>query len=166
MSTHDCRIVDYRPEHAQAFRDLNLDWIESLFAVEARDLEILNDPEAMILDPGGFILIAERGNAVVGSCALTPLPNDSLELSKMAVSPSVRGQGIGRQLGEAALQRAEQLGVRCILLETNRKLSAALALYAKLGFEEIEPEDSEYVRCDVRMRCDIGQTRPQQAAKP
>ena len=42
-------VVPFRRELAPAFRQLNLDWIERLFRVEAADLKVLDDPERAIV---------------------------------------------------------------------------------------------------------------------
>ncbi|MGH7635670.1 MAG: MarR family transcriptional regulator, partial [Gemmatimonadaceae bacterium] len=64
------RIVPYRPEHAAAFRDLNLAWIRKYFVVEERDERDLGDPDMHILSRSGHILIAELRDETVGTCAL------------------------------------------------------------------------------------------------
>src|SRR5215217_7500657 len=111
------RIVAYdsaRADHRAGYRDLNLAWISQHFVVEPRDRHELDDPEAHILAHGGHIFIAERETAgqreVVGACALLREPDGTLELAKVAVHESVRGQGVGRALGEAAIAAARTLG--------------------------------------------------------
>jgi len=48
-------IVDYKPEYAQAWHDLNLQWISEIYVVEDEDRAVLTDPQKYILDPGGAI---------------------------------------------------------------------------------------------------------------
>ena len=38
-------IVHFKPEYSDAFKSLNLEWIEKYFVPEKIDLKVLNDPE-------------------------------------------------------------------------------------------------------------------------
>lgn len=145
------RLVPYAPHHASAFRALNVEWITRHFEMEPDDEAILADPSGEVLDKGGDILIAERSGIVVGTCALLPHTEETVELIKMAVDPAARGLGIGRMLGEAAIARARALGFRQIELVTHSSLAPALRLYRALGFVEIPVGDMPYKRADVRM---------------
>jgi GNAT superfamily N-acetyltransferase len=79
------------------------------------------------------------------------MPDRGFELSKMAVAPAMRGQGIGRMLGEAAVARARALGARRIELLSNTRLGPAIALYGALGFVEAPLGPVEYSRANIRM---------------
>ena len=46
-------IVPYRPEWAPQFSDLNREWIERLFVLEAADWKVLRNPQASIIDTRG-----------------------------------------------------------------------------------------------------------------
>jgi GNAT superfamily N-acetyltransferase len=155
----DVRIVDYQPRHRDAFRALNLEWIERWFVVEDADRRALDDPDASILAPGGYIVMAERAGVVLGCCALIRESDDTFELAKMAVSPAAQGQGVGRLLGSAAIERARRAGARRVELLTNSRLAPALHLYRKLGFVQVPVGDTEYDRADVRMVLELGPPR-------
>jgi putative acetyltransferase len=145
------RIVDYEPRHRDAFRALNLEWIERWFVVEDADRAVLDDPEHGILAEGGHILMAELDGESVGCCALLRVTDAMFELAKMAVSPRVQGKGIGVQLGRAAIERARQVGAQRVELVTNSSLATALHVYRKLGFVDVPVGPSDYARADVRM---------------
>jgi GNAT superfamily N-acetyltransferase len=145
------RIVPYGPEHAAAFRDLNLAWIRKYFVVEERDARDLGDPERYILSPGGYIFMAELRDDVVGTCALMPEGEDVFELAKMTVAESARGLGVGRALGAAALAHARAIGARRVELWTNSSLAPAIALYRTLGFVDAPLGHTEFVRANVHM---------------
>ena len=49
-------IVDFRPELAPAFKALNEAWITQLFALEAKDREVLGDPQGKVIAKGGHVL--------------------------------------------------------------------------------------------------------------
>jgi aromatic-L-amino-acid decarboxylase len=148
------KVVEFdttNPAHYVAFKDINYAWINKYFKVEQGDLESLENPEKYFLDTGGAILLACRGDEILGTTALKPIENDSLELCKMGVSDAALGLGIGYVIGEAAIKKARELGAKRVYLETNSGLSPALNLYKKLGFSRVENFTSPYTRADVAM---------------
>lgn len=146
------QLRDFRVGDQPAFRHLNTEWITRYFTLEAADRKALDHPEASILQPGGCILMAEMQGLAVGTCALLHMADGGYELAKMAVSPAAQGQQIGYLLGQAAVQRARDLGGRRVYLESNTKLEAALGLYRKLGFAPVpQPTPSPYARANVYM---------------
>ncbi|TDJ53445.1 MAG: MarR family transcriptional regulator [Gemmatimonadetes bacterium] len=148
-------IVDYSAEHSEAFRDLNLEWIERYFEVEDSDRESLDDPQHTILDPGGAIVMACHHGTVVGTCALIKMDDERYELAKMAVSEAARGKGIGWLLGRAIIERARDLGATTVYLESNTMLTPAIALYRKLGFKRVTGPPSPYHRCNIQMELEL-----------
>jgi putative acetyltransferase len=131
---------------AKAFRSLNEEWITKFFTMEARDFEILGDPETSILKHGGHIYMAYLGLEAVGCFALERMSGDVYELSKMAVTPYLRGQGVGRRLLEYAIQQARALGAKSLFLGSNTKLAEAVHLYESVGFQHLPPERIPKVR--------------------
>ena len=99
--------------------------------------------------------MAEYDGQLVGTCALIPEGHGVFELAKMAVAPSAQGLGIGWALGQAALAKARQLGARRVELLSNSRLLPALALYRKLGFQDLPVPSSPYQRTDVKMGLDL-----------
>jgi GNAT superfamily N-acetyltransferase len=149
-------VVPFRRELAGDFRRLNLDWIERLFKVEAPDLKVLNDPDGVIIAPGGMVFFALDGEQVVGTVAMIRAGDGRCELAKMAVATSHQGRGIGELLGQACTAWAAANGVRTVFLETNSKLGNAIRLYERLGFRRsVEPNPPDYVRCDVYMELPV-----------
>jgi len=59
---------------------------------------------------------------------------DELHITLVAVDPSRRRQGLGRQVLTALLQRAQAAGAHHATLEVAAANTAALALYGHLGF--------------------------------
>ena len=131
---------------AKAFRSLNEEWITTFFTMEARDFEILGDPETSILKHGGHIYMAYLGQEAVGCFALERMGGDVYELSKMAVTPHLRGQGVGRRLLEFAIQQARAFGAKSLFLGSNTKLANAVHLYESVGFQHLPPERIPNVR--------------------
>jgi putative acetyltransferase len=152
-------------EDATAFRTLNEEWITRYFTLEKKDIETLGDPENVILRKGGHIFMAraisESSDAAtaataetVACVALIPMGNGVYELSKMAVSPRLRGLGIGRSLLEHAITQARAIGAQSLFLGSSTKLANAVHLYESVGFQHVPPErlpPMPYARADVFM---------------
>lgn len=156
----DITIVPFAPQHAAAFRRLNLAWIERLFTVEAADRRVLDDPEGAIIGPGGQVFLAMDGDEPVGTVAMLRVAPARYELAKMAVADTHQRRGIGELLGAAAIAWARKVNAELVCLETNRKLGGAIRLYERLGFrEKADPHASEFARCDVYMELPIRQQR-------
>jgi len=138
-----------------AFRRLNEEWILRHFGpLEARDEEIVSNPQRNILDAGGRIFFAVRGGELIGCCALIAAGPGEYEVAKMAVTQSAQGLGIGRLLLESVIAGARASGARSLHLETNRILTPAIRLYESAGFQHLPPErfaPSPYTRCNVQM---------------
>jgi putative acetyltransferase len=140
-----------------AFRELNQEWIERYFRMEAPDIEVLTNPVSAILEPGGRIFLAVRDGQTIGCCALIRMAEGEYEVAKMAVAPAAQGGGIGRTLLAAVIEAARQSGAQRLFLETNHVLRPAIRLYESLGFQHIAPEHpSPYARSDVTMELRLG----------
>ncbi len=148
------RIVEFTPAHSEAFRSLNLEWISEVFGLEELDRRQLSDPGREIIDRGGEIFIAEVGDQTVGTCAMLFVESGHYELAKMAVAEKFRGRGIGQRLLDAAVRWARRKNAHEITLLSHSRLSAAVGLYEKNGFEPIpfDPGAAGYERCDIAMR--------------
>jgi ribosomal protein S18 acetylase RimI-like enzyme len=145
-------IVAFRPEHARAFADLNYEWIEKFFAIERHDREILDHPDAAVVEPGGQIFMAIVNGEPAGTVAMIPAGEGVFELTKMAVAPRFQGRGLGDRLILRCVEFARELGAASVFLESHRSLQPALALYRKHGFVEVPTDpNSEYARADIRM---------------
>jgi putative acetyltransferase len=141
-------------EDGTAFRTLNEEWISRYFVLEAKDRETLGDPENMILRKGGRVFLADVDGKTVGCVALIPMGDGVYELSKMAVSPSMRGRGIGRRVLEHAIAQARALAATSLFLGSNSVLQNAVHLYESVGFRHVPPDqlpDMHYARADVFM---------------
>lgn len=151
------QILPFTSDRAKDFHDINVQWIEAMFALETTDRDVLENPEALIISQGGDILFAEvPGLGVVGTCALQKTGDGQFELTKMGVLEAARGHKVGEALLEAVLDRAIGLNARVLYLMTNRRCEAAIHLYEKLGFrhdpEIMERFGARYDRSDVAMR--------------
>jgi len=72
---------------------------------------------------------------------VVPWPIEWAGLRRLAVAPSHRGRGIARQLIEARVQRARELGATAVGLHTT--FPRARAMYRALGWQRVEAYDFE-----------------------
>lgn len=144
-------IVEFEPRYAEAFRTLNEAWISKHFTLEAKDREVLEDPQGKILDKGGRIFMAVTDGEPVGCVALIRMADGGYEVAKMTVTEAARGSGLGKRLMERCIEAAREAGAPRLYLETNSSLAPALALYRAMGFRDLAPAETEYARCDVWM---------------
>lgn len=145
------KIIGYSDKYQQHFKQLNIEWIEAYFKVEKTDLLYLDNPKSYIIDKGGYIFFAEYDGEIVGTCALAKMNEDTFELAKMGVSPKAQGKSIGWLLGEACISKARELGAKKIFLESNTRLTPAINLYHKLGFQKVTGPPSPYERANIQM---------------
>ncbi len=91
--------------------------------------------------PEGYVtlLIAKRGEVPIGAVALKEHDAEVCEMKRLYVLPEGQGTGAGRLLCEELLAHAKTLGYKTMLLDSLKRLEAAVALYGKLGFEETAP---------------------------
>lgn len=146
-------IIPYHKDHKQAFKDLNIEWLETFFYVEPYDLEVLSKPEQYIIDKGGHIFFAIDNNTILGTVALMPTKEPNvLELTKMAVSPLARGRGIGQKMMEHCIAFAKAQHLKSLILYSNTVLENAIYIYRKWGFIEIPVEENaSYKRANIKM---------------
>lgn len=145
------RIVDFDPAHAEAFRTLNEAWISRHFTLEAKDREVLGDPQGKIIAKGGQVFMALLDGAPIGCVALMKMGDGGYEVAKMTVSETLRGSGLGRALMQRCIEAGAELGATRLYLETNSSLGPALGLYRAMGFRDLPPAETPYARADVFM---------------
>ncbi|HMN04164.1 MAG TPA: GNAT family N-acetyltransferase [Flavobacteriales bacterium] len=155
--SHDTvEITSFQPGDGPLFKTLNEEWLRKYFVVEPLDEAVLGNPQGEIIDRGGFIFFIHLKGKVVGTVALIKVDERTFELSKMAVTASAQGRGLGKHLLEHAIAFAEGKGARKLVLYTSRKLHPALHLYHWHGFVEVPLDHSGYERAEVKMERMLG----------
>jgi mycothiol synthase len=86
--------------------------------------------------PGTVLVARTREGALAGICALRVCAADpgTVYHAFTGVADAVRGQGHGRALKLAAIQRARELGARRMVADTSPANSAMLTLNERLGY--------------------------------
>lgn len=102
--------------------------------------------EQMKSSSGARFIVAELDEAgndgesvqkkLIGNVSAWYLPPWEVQIGNFAVLPDYRRQGVAGLLMDALLERADSLGIPDISLEVRPSNTAALALYAKYGFQE------------------------------
>lgn len=150
MTHSDIEIIDFAPNLKEAIKTLNYEWLQKSFKLEPGDIKTLADPQQHIIDKGGFIFYAKMNGQIVGTASL--IHKDGVfELSKMAVTESAKGRGIGKLLLEHCFNVARQKNIDRLILYSNTSLTTAIHLYRKYGFVEIPLEQGIYDRADIKM---------------
>ncbi len=86
----------------------------------------------------GTFLVARAGGRAMGCGAIRLLDPTTAEVKRMYVEPDLRGKGVGRAVLAGLESAAGQLGVRRLVLETGVYPEAAIALYRRAGFTQVD----------------------------
>lgn len=156
-------IIATESEHIDCARALFLEYAEQLgvdLEFQSFDAELKSLPGDYAA-PRGSLLLALVEGELAGCCALRPIDDvdypNAAEMKRLFVRKAFRGFGLGRQLAEAILEAAMQLGYATVLLDTLDDMESARALYADLGFVEIPPyyhnpiAGAHYLKADLSM---------------
>ncbi len=131
-----------------------------------RPLRIDRAEDCARIHAGGFahpwseedIAALLSSGATIGSAALDPATGrlrgfaisrvaaNEAEVLTIAVDPSCRARGVGRELLREHLARATLAGARAIFLEVDAANAAAIALYARFRFEKVGQRVGYYRR--------------------
>jgi GNAT superfamily N-acetyltransferase len=125
------------PADKAAVKDIFRAFIEFL-PIEL-DFQGIDDEMARFPNDYVLMLIAKLDGVPAGAVALKEHTPEVCEMKRLYVLPNAQGTGAGRLLCEALLTEAKKLGYNTMLLDSLKRLEAAVALYHKLGFTQTEP---------------------------
>lgn len=100
-------------------------------------------------------IIAEKGKAFLGCCALHICWKDLGEIKALAIKPKYRRKGVGRILVEKALDEAARIKIKKIFC-----LTYVPKFFRKFGFRKIEKKHlphkiwNECINCPKFPNCD------------
>lgn len=89
------------------------------------------------------VVIALDGDAAIGCGAFKPFSEGVVEIKRMYTRPSHRNRGVGALVLTELERWATELGHGRCVLETGRKMTEAIALYGKRGYNMI-PNYGQY----------------------
>ncbi len=88
-------------------------------------------------------LVVKSGTRVIGYTCLWHI-DDQMEIANFTISPEFRRKGIGKIMMERVLLEARKRGCFSVMLSVRESNVAALNLYAKAGFVEVERRKNYY----------------------
>ena len=100
---------------------------------------VAEEPGTDLVSPTGAFLVGYRDGEAAGCAGTRVVTPGVSELTKVFVKPGHRGSGIAPRLVAAAEDAARRLGSGLMRLDTRHDLVEARALYAKIGYAEVEP---------------------------
>ena len=152
-------IIPFESSYSPIFKELNQAWLERYFEIEPKDIVLLKNCKASIIDKGGHIFFAKYNGQMVGCFAFIKVADKTFELGKMAVDPNYQGLKIGQHLMSFGIEFAKKNNWQRIILYSSTKLETALYIYKKFGFAEVPLEkDLPYKRSDIKMELELDQT--------
>ncbi|MGX5820650.1 GNAT family N-acetyltransferase [Chitinophaga lutea] len=152
---NDVRVLSWHPDYQPYFERFNKTWISQFFVLEPQDYDVLEHPQEHILAHGGNIIFVAIGDQIAGTVGWKKVDDTTVEMTKMAVDEQFRGRKLGWLLAVSLMEQAAQAGYRRMILYSNTKQAPAIAMYRKLGFEEMELETGGYARCNIKMGIDL-----------
>jgi putative acetyltransferase len=127
------------------------------YCSRALDAEIAGLP-GEYAPPGGKLLLATVVGQPVGCVGLRPFPRDgTCEMKRLYIRPGFRGEKLGIKLVDQVLLEARQLGYSFLRLDTHPPtMRAALAIYRKVGFQEVVADPVEAVAGLLYLELQLG----------
>ncbi len=133
----------------------NQDFIQLCNLLEKEHLEVIKEQRSPNgnclnnLDKFKIVFIAYDDLKPVGCLAMKDKIDDVIEVGSLYVLPEYRKNGIASMLFINVFDKARKLNAKRIILDTYKRFEAAIRLYKKLGFYEINNyiADSPYSVC-------------------
>ena len=151
----ELKIFPYESKYHEDFVNISLEWLKKYNLYEESDIPILENPKDVILNNGGYIILAAYKYKIVGTVTLKKVDEVTFELLKLGVINVYQGKGIGAELMSYSIQLSKNIGAEKIILETNTKLETAIALYKKFNFKEIPLADMTYEMANFKMELSL-----------
>ena len=150
MSPQEIILSPFRPEDQEPIKRLVLAGLEDHWGVlDPTKNPDLNDIASSYAN--ATFLTAWKDGKLIGTGALVPRGKGVAEIVRMSVAGEMRRCGIGKMILQALRQKAVELGVRRIILETTETWHEVIAFYEKNGFKITHHQDG-----DVYFALDLG----------
>jgi ribosomal protein S18 acetylase RimI-like enzyme len=145
-------VIPFEEKYAGDFKQLNIEWLQQFFIIEAYDEYQLSHPMQEIIHKGGYIFLAKDEEKIIGTVALMKETDRSFELTKMSVTKDSQGRGVSKLLMDACVRLGKEKQWDRLFLYSNTVLVPAIQLYRRYGFTDIPLEmNSHYSRTNIKM---------------
>ena len=124
------------------------------FSIDERTLRFMVDAYDLDLDASRIALL----DAVPVGLANLAVRGERAWVGGIGVTPFGRRRGIGEQLMRRVIEQARERGVRVVQLEVIEANAPAIALYEKIGFEDVRRVDVWILDADPGARGDASDT--------
>lgn len=115
-------------------------WTRAMYLAEFERPEVAHIDVATPSGPPGG---AHDDDAIAGFCSYWHVI-DEVHVNNLAVTPSLRQQGVATSLVEHLVRRARALETRRVILEVRRSNAPARRLYERLGFTVLAERPAYY----------------------
>lgn len=91
-----------------------------------------------------YYIVTDESDRLIGGIGLAEFEfvDDCCELQKLYLADEVKGAGLSYRLIDMIEDKARELGYKRMYLETHDNLAAAIHVYEKCGYKEIEKPES------------------------
>ena len=151
-------LVDGAP-HLEEVKELiseYTEWLGRDLAFQGLEDELEHIEEKYLPPEGGLVVAVDERGAVCGCVAYHRLDERTAEMKRLYVRPEGRGHRLGEKLAKRIMELAREDGYERMVLDTVAPLEAAVSLYRKLGFDEVEPyyhnpfEDNDIIFAETK----------------
>ena len=144
------------PEDIAAVKAIFLDYLHFIEDYLGQSLSFQGTEAEFAGFPQSYdaLWLARVGGEPVGAVGLKPFAAGEAELKRLYVLPAGRGHGLGEALCRACVEGARAHGYARLLLDTDRGLTHANAVYERLGFTDVpkyydNPMDSRFMALEL-----------------
>ncbi len=103
----------------------------------------LDDIKASYVDQGATVLVIESDGELVATGTLLPRENQTGQLVRISVDPTIRRHGLGRRIVGELVERARRSGMTEVRVLADTPWVSAVELYRSCGFEITAQDDDD-----------------------
>ena len=149
--TQDITILPFQPESQVEVKNLILAGLaEHWGTIDPSKNPDLDDICSTYAN--GIFLVAWLQNRIIGTGALIPKSNNTVEVVRMSVAADMRRQGIASQILQRLCDHARSRGYLRLVLETTETWHEVIEFYIRFGFQI-----SHSINGDIYFALDLSQ---------
>lgn len=138
------RVVPYDKKYKNDFINMNKAWIEKMFNLEETDFIEFNSIDNAINEGANIFFTLDDNDNVMACSMVAPRDNGEWEIFKFAAKNLYTGTGAGNLCFKACISYAKEMNAKKIIIVSNTKCEAAIHLYRKNGFIEVEVDRNKF----------------------